>query len=76
MVASDMRCPLQWDDGARRSPAPSMGAAIDVQDLARHERGGAMPRPYLVDLRERALLACEDGTDGCSQIARRFRVPS
>ena len=33
-----------------------------------------MPRPYSVDLRERALLACEDGTDGCARIARRFRI--
>lgn len=35
---------------------------------------GAMPRPYSVDLRERALLACEDGTDNCAQVARRFRI--
>ena len=33
-----------------------------------------MPRPYSVDLRERALLACEEGADGCAQIARRFRI--
>jgi transposase len=34
---------------------------------------GMMPRPYSVDLRERALLACEDGV--CfAEVARRFRI--
>lgn len=33
-----------------------------------------MPRPYLVDLRERALLACEDAGSGCAEVARRFCV--
>ena len=33
-----------------------------------------MPRPYSVDLRERALLACEDGGRCCTQTARRFRI--
>lgn len=32
-----------------------------------------MPRPYSVDLRERALLACE-AAGGCTQIARQFRI--
>lgn len=33
-----------------------------------------MPRLYSVDLRERALLACEDVRGGCAEVARRFRV--
>ena len=33
-----------------------------------------MPRPYSVDLRERALLACERDGGGCAEVARRFRV--
>ena len=33
-----------------------------------------MPRPYLTDLRERALLACEDAGSCCAEVARRFRV--
>ena len=33
-----------------------------------------MPRPYSVDLRERALLACEDGGASCAEVARRFRI--
>ena len=33
-----------------------------------------MPRPYSVDLRERALLACERGEGGCAEVARRFRI--
>jgi transposase len=33
-----------------------------------------MPRPYSVDLRERALLACEHGEGSCSAVARRFRI--
>ena len=34
-----------------------------------------MPRPYSTDLRERALLACEDeGSRRHAQVARRFRV--
>jgi transposase len=33
-----------------------------------------MPRPYSVDLRERALLACEAGEEDYTAVARRFRV--
>jgi transposase len=33
-----------------------------------------MPRPYSTDLRERALLACEDARDCYAEVARRFRV--
>ena len=33
-----------------------------------------MPRPYSVDLRERALLACEDAGGCCTEIARQFRI--
>jgi transposase len=33
-----------------------------------------MPRPYSVDLRERALLACEAGEGDYTAVARRFRV--
>ena len=33
-----------------------------------------MPRPYSVDLRERALLACEHGEGGYGAIAQRFRI--
>lgn len=33
-----------------------------------------MPRPYSVDLRERALLAWEDAGGCCAEVARRFRV--
>lgn len=33
-----------------------------------------MPRPCSAEPRERALLACEEGTDGCAQVARRFRT--
>lgn len=33
-----------------------------------------MPRPYSVDLRERALLACEDAGSRCAEVARRFRI--
>lgn len=33
-----------------------------------------MPRPYSTDLRERALLACERDGEGCTQVARRFRI--
>src|SRR5919206_1189366 len=33
-----------------------------------------MPRPYSTDLRQRALLACEQDEDGFTAIARRFRV--
>jgi len=33
-----------------------------------------MPRPYSTDLRERALLACEDARDCYTEVARRFRV--
>ena len=33
-----------------------------------------MPRPYSVDLRERALLAYERDGGGCAEVARRFRV--
>lgn len=33
-----------------------------------------MPRPYSVDLRERALLACDHGEGSCAGIARRFRI--
>lgn len=33
-----------------------------------------MPRPYSVDLRERALLACDHGEGGLAGIARRFRI--
>ena len=33
-----------------------------------------MPRPYSTDLRQRALLACEQDEDGFSATARRFRV--
>jgi transposase len=34
----------------------------------------SMPRPYSVDLRERALLACEDAGSCCAEVARRFRI--
>ncbi len=33
-----------------------------------------MPRPYSVDLRERALLACEAGGSSCVEVAGRFRI--
>ena len=33
-----------------------------------------MPRPYSTDLRERALLACEQDEDNFTAVARRFRV--
>ena len=33
-----------------------------------------MPRPYSTDLRQRALLACEQDEDDFTAIARRFRV--
>ena len=33
-----------------------------------------MPRPYSIDLRERALLACERDGDDCTAVARRFQV--
>lgn len=33
-----------------------------------------MPRSYSIDLRERALLACEDGGSCCSEVARRLRL--
>ena len=33
-----------------------------------------MPRPYSTDLRERALLACEDAGSCHAEVARRFRV--
>ena len=33
-----------------------------------------MPRPYSTDLRERALLACEQDEDAFTAVARRFRV--
>ena len=33
-----------------------------------------MPRPYSTDLRERALLACEDAGSCYAEVARRFRV--
>ena len=33
-----------------------------------------MPRPYSVDLRERALLACEDAGGCCTETARQFRI--
>jgi transposase len=33
-----------------------------------------MARPYSTDLRERALLACEDAGRGYAEVARRFRV--
>jgi transposase len=33
-----------------------------------------MPRPYSVDLRERALLACERDGGGRAEVARRFRI--
>lgn len=33
-----------------------------------------MPRPYSIDLRERALLACEDAGSCCAEVARRFRI--
>lgn len=33
-----------------------------------------MPQPYSVDLRERALLACEDAGGCCTEIARQFRI--
>ena len=32
-----------------------------------------MPRPYSIDLRERALLACEAGKC-CAEISRQFRI--
>ena len=35
---------------------------------------GAMPRPYSTDLRERALLACEEDGCGFTAVARRFRI--
>jgi transposase-like protein len=34
----------------------------------------AMPRPYSTDLRERALLACEDEGGNRTEVARRFRI--
>jgi transposase-like protein len=37
-------------------------------------RGVKMPRPYSVDLRERALLACEADEGDFTAVARRFRV--
>lgn len=33
-----------------------------------------MPRPYSTDLRERALLACEDAGSCYAEVSRRFRV--
>jgi transposase len=33
-----------------------------------------MPRPYSTDLRERALLACEEGEADYTALARRFRI--
>ena len=33
-----------------------------------------MPRPYSADLRERALLACEEDGCGFTAVARRFRI--
>ena len=33
-----------------------------------------MPQPYSTDLRERALLACEQDEDSFTAVARRFRV--
>ena len=33
-----------------------------------------MPRPCSTDLRERALLACEEGEGGFTAVARRFRI--
>ena len=33
-----------------------------------------MPRPYSVDLRERALLACEGAGGCCTKTARQFRI--
>jgi transposase len=33
-----------------------------------------MPRPYSTDLRERALLACEEDGCGFTAVARRFRI--
>jgi transposase len=33
-----------------------------------------MPRPYSTDLRERALLACEEEGCGFTAVARRFRI--
>ena len=33
-----------------------------------------MPRPYSVDLRERALLACEDAGGCCTKTACQFRI--
>lgn len=33
-----------------------------------------MALPYSVDLRERALLACEDAGSCCAEVARRFRI--
>ena len=33
-----------------------------------------MPQPYSTDLRERALLACEQDEGSVSAVARRFRI--
>ena len=33
-----------------------------------------MPRPYSIDLRERALLASEDAGNCCTEVASQFRI--